>query len=426
MKAARLQLIFFSFYFTINNFSWAQNLTDTIGEQKTAVILIDLSGGIIPRADFHEIEESFFNGSHSVNHFIRETSYQKTWISGQVFGWYEWSNRDKCELNYDEIFNLIQKDLDLTKYDRFFILNHVDLKMCAGTGFGHSTHGKVQLFTPQGSTFASVSQVQLNYRLVKPQVPFQKLTGISSSVIAHEFGHALGILGHANLYECGEQTISTNESNCNQEAIADMFSIMAGESYYKSTLHMSACHKEDLGWMSSRELKIIEKPKNENSILIDLNNFEKLSANRPSAIKIPLENKIPVVREKEVYISNLFLEFRTPSGFNSRLLNLTQPLDQYYRDITWVDANNKTKPKVDIAGIQIRGGFYKDGHCITSYLFDTKPNSFAFQEKYDYSLYDHLDAFVTKGQTFKEPYNNIDIKVIDIDSEQAKLKIIFN
>ena len=404
--------------------SLAKN-ADTLGEQRTAVILIDLTAGVQERQSKHEVEEAFFSGSHSVNHFLKEVSYNKTWLSGDVFGWYQWSQVDRCALSNDEIFALTNNDIRFANYDRFFVLYNYDKDLCAGTGFGQSTHGKVHLFTPQGSVRASLSWVTLNYRLVKPRLPFQKLTGVSSSVIAHELGHAMGILGHANLYECGDKTISTQAGVCNQEAIADMFSIMSGESYYKGSLHMGACQKEDLGWFEKSQLLALKPKQNQKTIAVDLNAYELANSVGPVAIKISLNTPIPVVPKKNVMISNLYLEYRTPQGFNWRLKNLTEPLDQFYRGITWKDPQNKSIPQIDIAGIQVRGGFFKNNHCVTTYFFDAKPNTLSFKVIHDYSLYDHLDGFVTQDQEFYEPYNNIRIKVVDVNSDRARLEINF-
>lgn len=396
---------------------------DSLGEQRTAVILFDmLEDGKEQNPD--AFNEALFSAPKSVNQFIQEASYGKAKLSGHVFGWYRDTKFiNRCTLTQAEIFDKISQDTDLKAWDRLLVFYHQSQKDCNQPGLGHSSFGKINLKTPQGIIHASLAEFNANYWLVRPKLPHQKLSNITGSVIAHELGHSLGMRGHANLYECGDQTLSRDVKDCQQEAIADMFNIMAGESFYRASLHYSACHKEDVGWLAAPEittLTIAQIKKSPNPIKLKLFPFEKLTRQGPIAIKIELKTPIPVTNG--VAISKLYLEYRTAFGFNSWLDHLATDAPAHYREINLLPNQYPGEKTINTQGIQIRGGFFKQGHCVTTYLFDPKPGTIQYADQH-YSLYDHLDAFLTDGETFIEPYNKISITTL-VNATNNTLDII--
>ncbi|MCB0422944.1 MAG: hypothetical protein KDD61_18225, partial [Bdellovibrionales bacterium] len=298
--------------------SWATSL----GPQKTAVFLLDHQHFLndpTSRPKKDQIYEALFQSPYSLAAFYKESSYDRLQITGNVFGWFQ-VDATQCLLNEKELVKLTKNAIDWTDWDRIIVLSYLDPTLCPDVGLGHSTFGKIQVSTPNGTAHVSLSFALLNNRFVLPQLPFQTLSGITSSVVAHEYGHALGIYGHANLYDCGRHTVSPDWKECHQEAIADRFSIMGGEGVYRVGLHHNACHKEQLGWFQNSQLLDVA-PKAHPQVF-RIYPYSSQDKDRIVAIKIALYQPIPIVTEKNVKLSVLHLTNRTAEGFDRRIEDL--------------------------------------------------------------------------------------------------------
>lgn len=321
-----------------------------LGPQRLGVVLIDFDRDP-NRPSPRVIEEAIFHATYSVSNFIQESSYGLTHLEGRALGWYDYPDSEKCEISDTDLFEFLSPHFRFSDYDRFLVLYYNQPEKCHF--LGHSTFGKESYETPQGRIHVSLSFAALANRFVHPQLPYQNLTGITSSVIAHELGHGLGIRGHGNLFDCGNQTLSASSKGCKQEGIADMFQIMGGEGFYKSALHHAACHKEYLGWMAGRMEEIHSdeiRPGEERRFVIAP--YE--DGRGTVALKISLAASIPIVNQ--VTISALYVENRTSRGFNRRLSELEANLAKHYNKIT--STKSKVLPSVDPSGVQVRGGFF--------------------------------------------------------------------
>jgi len=385
-----------------------------LGEQRTAVILVDAVGDGSAQAAA-EIREAIFDGERSVASFIAESSYGRAWLGGAVYGWYPLDTSDDlCLMSDADLIALAAGEVPFAEIDRFVILFHAPDAMCDGLGV--SSHGKLAVDTPAGVVQASVARAEISYRLARPTLPHVQLADIAATVIAHELGHSLGITGHANILDCGAASLSTSADDCVQEALADMFTIMGGEGFCRSALHHSACHKKDLGWLADHEIETTAVSALEpgSSASFRLYPFEQTSEQGPLALRILLSSPIDiptVLPTQRVTITELFVENRAPVGFDAWLDNLATRPTQIYPLLSRSDGLGA--PAIDIAGLQIRGGFFKDGHCVTSYLIDPHPDTLDYDGE-TYSLYDSLDSFLNLGETLYEPNNGLSLTMTEI------------
>ncbi len=412
---------------------------DSLGQQHTAVILIDMvkNGKEVSPETY---KEAIFSGEYSINNFIKENSYQRTWLTGEVYGWFDASGFENpaiagCVLSIEQVWKLISDQVTLNAFDRYLVYFHQN-RDCDEPGLGHAlSFGKKKYQTPQGEINTGVTVMNAVSRFVKPKLPHQKLGDITSTTSGHELGHSLGIHSHANLFDCGKEMVSLDEKECKQEGIADMFSLMSGESYFRPAMHYNSCHKEDIGWFNEGE--VLEVKPSEESSIVELFPYETNAHENVMVVKIPLKNPIPINKAYKVTLTYLYLEYRAPIGFDSNLTKLTEDISSLYSGIHPHPQYYPDEFKVDINGIQIRGGFFRsyiaDGelqtHCNTTYLIDTKPQSIKYKldpYEQEYSLYDHLDAFLLKDESFLEPYNNIKITNLGLTPQGAmKIKIEF-
>jgi len=366
-----------------------------VGNQTLAVVLIDYESDQSLSSN-EEYYEAIFGGGASVGNFFKEVSYNKLAISGEVFGWYHPSGpKPTCYPKTIDALTLIEEEVDSFDYDGYLFL--VNNSGCQG-GFGSSSFGKNTIETPEGTKLARHSQV----RLIDIPLPHEGYSWIRNSVIAHELLHSLGVSGHANAYECGNKTIDKETSNCVQDARQDVHDVMGVRTYGS---HPNVGYKMRLGWMSEETGKTVSSDGVYN--LYPLENLD----NKLKAIEIPLGIPIPIptVNDLEIYMSNLYLEYRQPTGFDGRL-------DHFFLK----------NQGVDLDGVMIRGCFEVDGNCSTTYLFDTKPNSLDPVGS-GYLYVDKVDSLLNKGSVFYEPWNEIVIEVLSKNTDGSlSVKIDFD
>lgn len=391
-----------------------------LGPQRIAVVLLDLAHDGKEQAS-EEIRQAMFDSEFSIDRFIRESSYGKASLTGTVFPWIQVNERRlPCEPTEKQSFAYAGNSIPYENFDRVVFLYHVDAEKCADAGLGESEFGKHWVRTSRGNYHLSVARLQADNRFVRPQFPFQQKSGITSGVIAHELGHSFGINGHANILDCGAKSIpdqrSGSNDSCEQYAIADRMSGMGGEGFYRPAIHWASCHKEDLGWMSSGEM--VNVPSSlitREALKIKIFPYASGDAKAgPVAIKIPLGTPIWVAGK--VQISALFIEYRTAIGFDRRLKEFGENPAAVFSKIEATPGHYPDGLKFAAEGLQVRGGFYNDGHCVTTYAFDAHPNSLSFGST-AYSLYDHLDGNLLAGEGMDEPNNGFRIEAGPVQAD---------
>ncbi|MBU1103838.1 MAG: hypothetical protein KJ600_04750 [Nanoarchaeota archaeon] len=248
-----------------------------LGEQRTAVILVNWISNPAESITVEEAWDQVFNETNdSLNYWIREVSFNKTWLSGNVYGWYS-VPYDGCNFVSNAIA-AADSDIYYPDIDRLIIMA---LGGCGVSGF--STLGDTEIDTDDG-------QVTLSWNaLIGP--PF------NNGVCAHEFGHGMG-LRHANILSCGNETIS---DECMSLEYFDIFDTM-GWAWYNQ--HFNAYYKEKIGWLESNNVQEITSP---GTYVIEP---LEVPGDGVKALKIP-------IGEGLYQGFDFYLEYRRPIGYDA-------------------------------------------------------------------------------------------------------------
>lgn len=253
---------------------------DSIGEQKTLVILVKPSNTSPPYTR-ETAEATVFTHPRSLNAWVQDNSYGKTWLTGKVIDWLTVPEAKDCPQDFREKIFLAAdaRGVDFRQYTRVIIPG--DLIGCPG--FSESV-GLVPVTTPDGPVRMSIAYP---YSLKNPE----------SAALRHEFGHILGAL-HSHRFHCGTQQIS---NNCTFVGYGDPYDVM-GSSIFG---HLNGFQLERLGWLGTNETQEVLS-----SGLFSLSPIESFSGFR--RLKIPLE------KDSNGNTTLWYLiEQRSPMGFDT-------------------------------------------------------------------------------------------------------------
>ena len=287
-----------------------------------------------------------------------ENSYNQTWLSGNVFGWYTVpvdGYGSSCPSNYDDLaLNMAQSaGVNLSAYDHYI--------------FMLPPGGKCS--TNAGTIGGSPSRAWIS-------------SALDTRVVAHEFGHNLG-LHHAHALDCIGDTETTS---CTSLIYGDFLDIMGSQMG-----HMNAFNKSRLGWLDYGVSPGIETVTSSGTYTIAPIESD---TDEIKALRIP--RGTDATGAQRWY----FLEYRQPIGWDS---------DQF-------EAGMYKYPENIANGVIIHSAIEGNGN--SSNLLDMTPETVTVLPGFD--LY---DAALEVGQNFTDSDNNISISVVANDAQGITVAI---
>lgn len=324
----------------------------TFGEQRTAVFLVNFQDKPTEQPwTKAEMHDRFFT---QISNFFLETSYQQTWLTGDVYGWFTLpiNSTDTCNsLEIGDAADAIAtaNNVDLSQYDRY-----------------------VYVFPQSSCLWSGIATVGgLQTRSWVNNMPYTK-------VPAHELGHNLGLL-HSQAWDCDGDVLNTN---CVFITYGDRIDTMGA-----SPAHYNAYQKERLGWLNQSQTPPILTVDQTGRYSIEL--VETTTANA-KALKI-FKDIDPANGQSRWY----YVEFRQPVGEDQFI---------HYN----MDEENITN------GVTIRIG--TDDKADSSFLLDMTPESNLSLDLFDAALtvgqsYTDTEA----GITITTEYTDSQIATVHVD-----------
>ncbi|HET9975799.1 MAG TPA: NEW3 domain-containing protein [Burkholderiaceae bacterium] len=287
----------------------AAPLSNTTGEQKVAVLLVNFQDDASQPHTVAQAQDVVLNQAGG---FMRENSFQATWLTGSVSGWLTLPIARTCATS--AIADAAKQaaaaaGISLAGVTRFlYVFPRND--SCGWSGVG--TVGGMP------------SDAWINGRL-------------ELKVVAHELGHNFG-LQHSHSNDCDLTPLG---NTCTPYEYGDVADAMGTN----TASHYNAFQKERLGWLNNGAQPPIATATASGSYVIGA--FETATGNA-KALKVP-RGIDPATGAKTWY----YIEYRQPIGFDAGLASL------YQSNI--------------VNGVLIRTAI--DGDRNSSYLLDMTPNT---------------------------------------------------
>ncbi len=216
-----------------------------LGEQRTVVILVNAQDNPLEPITLQQASDKVFDSTDfsSVTSYIETVSYNKAFLTGDVFGWYTLSQTETqlCDIsnNFIQIRDaaIVAADPDVffPNYSRIIIAYPNPTFPPGCLPYALASVGQIPLTTQDGQVTAST--------IVMNGASFMEF------IVPHEFGHNFGTF-HANGWECNSST--TIGAGCSSLEAFDLFDVMG--QFFDKKGHFNSFHMETIGWFDPENI----------------------------------------------------------------------------------------------------------------------------------------------------------------------------
>ena len=206
-----------------------------VGPQRLAVFLLNFTNNTSQPWTTDFVRQKYFTSPDSMAAYYREQSFGKTTITGDVLGWYTLpTTNESCDPNgFTTMANAAARaaGVNLSQYTQY--------QYVIGPGAPCGWSGLA--YVP-----GTISWVNGTIQL---------------RVIAHEYGHNLGV-HHASSLDCrnstGQRVALSVNNLCGASEYGDPYDVMG----IGMTNHMNNFHKAQLGWYDGGNMITVTQPGN--------------------------------------------------------------------------------------------------------------------------------------------------------------------
>jgi hypothetical protein len=342
------------------NITSPEILSNTLGEQRTAVFLVNFQDkpNEMPWSPA-EVDERFFS---QISNFFMENSYQQTWLTGDVLGWYtaDINSTDGCNqwaIAQAAENAAIADNVDLSQYDRYVYV--FPYNSCSWSGFATVGGTQTQAWV-RGDLYTKVP--------------------------AHEIGHNFGLL-HSHGLNCeGDVT----DTNCLSLTYGDQLDTMGAQPG-----HFNVFQKERLGWLNQSSTPTITTVEQAGSYVI-----EPIETNSSNAKALKVFRDIDPSTGQNRWF---YIELRQAIGE-----------DQFINTDPYLNDTNITN------GVIIHMATEQDGN--SSFLLDMTPESTSLSSKFA----DLFDPALVSGLSYTDTATGLTFSNQNTNSQSASIYVDYD